>query len=178
MAAAKDARDPIPAKLPPTRSTQAPAVAVLRAGRRGLQMVLRLLAHNAEHWLASHLNAYLRDDDEYRAITRQTIIRGLAGTITYTPAAITVEPRHARQPRVARALALLIDEINHAPPSHPRRQPAHHLPHRCSGKPLTPTAAGLPEVLYIKPRDMALKDIEHLGIVGPVKLAGPVGTAG
>ncbi len=57
---------------------------MLRAGRRGLQMVLRLLAHNAEHWLATHLNAYLQDDDEYRAITRQTIIRGLAGTITYT----------------------------------------------------------------------------------------------
>jgi hypothetical protein len=42
---------------------------LLRAGRHGLQMVLRLLAHNAEHWLASHLNAYLRDDDKYRAIT-------------------------------------------------------------------------------------------------------------
>ena len=40
-------------------------------------MVLRLLAHNAEHWLSGHLNAYLRDHDEYRAITRQTIIRGL-----------------------------------------------------------------------------------------------------
>ena len=40
-------------------------------------MVLRLLAHNAEHWLATHLNAYLRDENEYRAITRQTIIRGL-----------------------------------------------------------------------------------------------------
>ena len=45
-------------------------------------MVLRLLAHNAEHWLSNQLNAYLRDDDEYRAITRQTIIRGLAGAIT------------------------------------------------------------------------------------------------
>jgi hypothetical protein len=38
-------------------------------------MVLRLLAHNAEHWLSAHLNPYLRDDDEYRAITRETIIR-------------------------------------------------------------------------------------------------------
>jgi len=53
--------------------------AVLRTGRRGLQMVLRLLAHNAEHWLANCLNTYLRDDDEYRAVTRETIIRGLAG---------------------------------------------------------------------------------------------------
>jgi len=35
-------------------------------------MVPRLLAHNAEHWLSAHLNAYLRDDDEYRAIIRET----------------------------------------------------------------------------------------------------------
>ena len=82
-------------------------------------MVLRLLAHNAEHWLSSHLNAYLRDDDEYRAITRETIIRGLAGTITCTPAAITVTLEQPAAPRVARALALLIDEINATPPAMP-----------------------------------------------------------
>ena len=82
-------------------------------------MVLRLLAHNAEHWLSNQLNAYLRDDNEYRAITRQTIIRGLAGTITCTPQAITVELQQPGAPRVARALALLIDEINHTPPTLP-----------------------------------------------------------
>ena len=82
-------------------------------------MVLRLLACNAEHWLSSHLNAYLCDDDEYRAITRQTIIRGLAGTITSTPAAITVTLEPPGAPRVARALALLIEEINATPPAMP-----------------------------------------------------------
>jgi hypothetical protein len=100
------------AKLPADQIDPDARTAVLRAGRRGLQMVLRLLAHNAEHWLATHLNAYLRDDDEYRAITRETIIRGLAGVITFTPAAITVTLEPPGQPRVARALALLIDEIN------------------------------------------------------------------
>jgi len=78
--------------------------------------VLRLLAHNAEHWLATRLNAYLRDEDEYRAITRETIIRGLAGTISFTPDAIAVTLQTPGQPRTARALALLIDEINHTPP--------------------------------------------------------------
>ena len=82
-------------------------------------MVLRLLAHNAEHWLAGHLNACLRDDDEYRHITRETIIRGLAGTITYTTDAITVELQKPGAPRVARALALLIDEIGHTAPAMP-----------------------------------------------------------
>ena len=82
-------------------------------------MVLRLLAHNAEHWLSAHLNAYLQDDDEYRAITRETIIRGLAGTITYTPGAITVDLDQPGSPRITRALRLLLDEINATPPSLP-----------------------------------------------------------
>ena len=116
-AAAVTARKPIPAKLPASAIDPDAETALLRAGRRGLQMVLRLLARNAEHWLSGHLNAYLRDDDEYRAITRQTIIRGLAGTITWTPAAITVTLEPPGAPRIARALSLLIEEINATPPA-------------------------------------------------------------
>ena len=116
-AAAVTARKPIPAKLPASAIDPDAKTALLRAGRRGLQMVLRLLAYNAEHWLSGHLNAYLRDDDEYRAITRQTIIRGLAGTITWTPAAITVTLEPPGAPRIARALSLLIEEINATPPA-------------------------------------------------------------
>ena len=118
-AAATAARKDIPAKLPASTINPGAKVALLRTGRRGLQMVLRLLAHNAEHWLSNQLNAYLRDDDEYRAITRETIIRGLAGTITWTPAAITVYLEQPRAPRIARALALLIEEINATPPAMP-----------------------------------------------------------
>jgi hypothetical protein len=44
--------------------------AKLRIERRGLQMVCRLLAFNAEAWLAEHFDAYLGDPDEYRAIIR------------------------------------------------------------------------------------------------------------
>jgi hypothetical protein len=120
--AAAAARDKIPAKLPANVIDPEAKVALLRTGRRGLQMVLRLLAYNAEHWLSNQLNAYLRDDDEYRAITRQTIIRGLAGTITYAPAAITVTLQPPGTPRITRALALLIDEINATPPSLPGDQ--------------------------------------------------------
>jgi transposase len=116
---ARAARDKIPAKLPANQIDPQARTALLRTGRRGLQMILRLLAHNAEHWLSSHLNAYLRDDREYRAITRQTIIRGLAGTITHAPAAITVTLQQPDEPRVARALALLLDEINATPPAMP-----------------------------------------------------------
>jgi hypothetical protein len=82
-------------------------------------MVLRLLAHNAEHWLSDQLNAYLRDDDEYRAITRQTIIRGTAGIITFAPETVTVTLQRPAGPRVARALTLLTDQINATPPVMP-----------------------------------------------------------
>ena len=119
LAAAVTARKPVPAKLPASSIDPDAKTALLRAGRRGLQMVLRLLAHNAEHWLSSHLNAYLRDDGEYRAITRETIIRGLAGTITSTPAAITVTLQRPASWRIARALDLLLDEINANPPAMP-----------------------------------------------------------
>ena len=119
LQAAEAARDKIPAKAAANDINPDAEVAVLRTGRRGLQMVLRLLAHNAEHWLSGQLNAYLRDEDEYRAITRETIIRGLAGTITWTPAAITVALQPPASPRVRQALALLIAQINQDPPAMP-----------------------------------------------------------
>jgi hypothetical protein len=119
VTAAAKARKPVPAKLPASSIDPDARTALLRAGRRGLQMVLRLLAHNAEHWLSNHLNAYLRDDDEYRAITRETIIRGLAGTITFAPAAVTVTLQRPAAPRITRALELLLDEINADPSAIP-----------------------------------------------------------
>ena len=116
---AKKARDATPAKLPASQIDPQAQVALLRTGRRSLQMVLRLLAHNAEHWLSGQLNAYLRDDDEYRAITRQTIIRGTAGIITFAPETVTVTLQQPAEPRIARALALLIDQVNAIPPQMP-----------------------------------------------------------
>jgi hypothetical protein len=119
LTAARAVLSRTPARLPANEIDPEARRALLHAGRRSLQMILRLLAHNAEHWLARHLNAYLNDDDEYRAITRQTIIRGLAGTITYTPSAITVTLDQPDAPNVTRALRLLLDEINHNPPNMP-----------------------------------------------------------
>ena len=107
------------ARLPASDIDPAATRAILHINRRCLQLTLRLLAANAEHYLARHLNAYLQDDDEYRAITRETIIRGLAGTITYTPKSITVTLDRPGQGRVARALTLLLAEINTRPPKLP-----------------------------------------------------------
>jgi hypothetical protein len=119
LARRRDCPGKILAKLPANVTGPEARRVLLRASRRSLQMILRLLAHNAEHWLSRHLNAHLCDDDEYRAITRATIIRGLAGVITYTPDAITVTLDEPGAPRVTRALRLLLGEINTAPPSLP-----------------------------------------------------------
>jgi hypothetical protein len=124
LAATEATRDTIPAKLPANQINPDARRALLRTTRRTLHMVLRLLAYNSEHWLAGHLNAYLRDNDEYRVTTRETILRGLTGTITYTPQTITVQLQRPDDRRVTRALACLLEEINATPP----RLPGDHRP--------------------------------------------------
>ncbi len=101
----------MPAKLPANVIDPTAERAIHRTHRRALQMVLRLLAANAENWLAHHLNAYLQDNDEYRATARN--LMHLGGTITYTKTAITVELDQPNTPRLRLAVGLLLDEINH-----------------------------------------------------------------
>jgi hypothetical protein len=107
----------VPAKLPANVIDPDAARAVHRTQRRALQMVLRLLAANAEHWLAHHLNTYQQDDDEYRATTRNLL--HLDGTITYTDTTVHIELNRPNTPHPTRALTLLLDEINQTPPHIP-----------------------------------------------------------
>jgi len=76
-------------------------------------MVLRLLAFNAEAWLAEHFNAYLTDPNEYRAILRNLL--HLGGQVDCTTSQITVTLDRPDSPRVARALELLAEELNATP---------------------------------------------------------------
>ncbi len=117
VTAATAALKGIPARLPANQITPGAQKAILATRRRSLQMVLRLLAAAAEHWLATRLNDYLRDSNEYRAITRNLL--HLSGQITCIPAAITVTLDAPAPPRLARALALLLDETNTTPPRMP-----------------------------------------------------------
>jgi hypothetical protein len=117
ITAAEQELKTIPAKLPANHIDPDAQRAIHRTTRRGLQMVLRLLAANAEHWLAHHLNAYLQDPYEYRATTRNLL--HLAGTITYTSTTIHVELDPPNTRRLTRALTLLLQEINTTPPRIP-----------------------------------------------------------
>jgi transposase len=103
----------VPAKLPANQVDPTAKRARPRLPRRGLQMVLRLLAHNAETWLATRLDAYLNDPDEHRALTRHLL--HLGGSIHYTRRAVTVTLDRPDSPRLARALHLLLDELNTTP---------------------------------------------------------------
>ena len=110
---AKQSLAPIPAKLAANALDPDAKRARPRLERRGLQMVLRLLAFNAEAWLAEHLNSYLTDPNEYRAILRHLLHQG--GTVDYTPTTITVTLDRPDTPRVARALEQLTQELNTTP---------------------------------------------------------------
>ncbi len=111
--AAKKALKPIPAKLPANVIDPDATRATPRVNRRALQTVWRLLAYNAELDLARAINTYLQDPDEYRTITRHLLHQ--PGHIHYTPERITVTIDQPHAPRIARALNLLIDQLNHKP---------------------------------------------------------------
>ena len=115
--AARAALKPIPAKLPANIVNPDAQRATPRVNRRALQTVCRLLAYNAELDLARALNSYLTDPNEYRAITRNLLHQ--PGHIHYTPTAITVTIDKPHAPRIARALNLLIDQLNNNPPKLP-----------------------------------------------------------
>jgi len=127
VAAAHAALKPIPAKVLATELDPDAKRARPHLARRGLQMVLRLLAFNAEAWLAEHLNTYLNDPDEYRATTRNLLHQG--GQIDYTSKGITVTLDPPDSPRIARALHLLTQELNATPARMPgdRRPITYHV---------------------------------------------------
>lgn len=87
--------------------------ALPRLHRRGLQMVLRLLAYNAELWLSEHLDAYLADPNEFRAIARHLLRQ--PGTLAYSASGVAIAIDRPDRPRVAQTAQLLTDELNATP---------------------------------------------------------------
>ncbi len=86
-----------------------------RLAAPALQMVCRLLAHDAELHLARALNTKV-GDDEYRAIARNLL--HLGGTVAFERRQITVTLDRPGAPRVATALGQLLDQLAAGPPAH------------------------------------------------------------
>jgi transposase len=107
---ARQALRPIPAKVAANMLDEDATIAEPRLERRGLQMVLRLLAFNAEAYTAEHFNAYLADKDEYRAILRNLMHH--PATVTYAKHSVTVVLDEPDSPRVRRSLRLLAEELS------------------------------------------------------------------
>ena len=153
-----------PAKLPASQIDPAATRAILHIRRRCLQLTLRLLAANAEHYLARHLNAYLQDDDEYRAITRETIVRGLAGTIAYTP---KTSPSPSTGPARAASPAP-------SPCSSPRSTPARRCYPATAGR--SPTSSGSPNNCVVTPTDRRRSGPGRASVSSVTDDAGRLGT--
>jgi hypothetical protein len=115
---AASARDATPAEIAANQADPEAVRAIHATSRRALQMLLRLTAANAEHWLAAQLNATLNDNDEYRSITRN-LIRQTPGTITYAPRAITVRLDRPHHAPTAAAVEALLGQLNASPPRMP-----------------------------------------------------------
>jgi uncharacterized protein YycO len=111
---AKTALGHIPAELPANTIDPDALTAQQATSRRCMQMVCRLLAYNAELDLATALNTYLDDPDEYRAITRHLLHQ--PGHISFHPDHITVTIRRPDAPRIATALNSLTHQLNTNPP--------------------------------------------------------------
>ena len=133
LAAATAARKPIPAKLPASTIDPDAKTALLRAGRRGLQMVLRRSPTTPS-------TGFRATSTPTSATTTrpshhpQTIIRGLESTITSTPAAMTVTLERSGAPASPGPWPAHRGEPRH-PARHARRQPPHHLPPRPRARP-------------------------------------------
>lgn len=110
LAVARGALKGIPAKVKATDLDPEARRAKMRLERRGLQMVSRLLAFDAESWTAEHFDAYLEDPDEYRAVLGHLV--RLGGSFSYERRSITVTLDRPDSPRVARALELLAEELS------------------------------------------------------------------
>ena len=127
LAAAVTARGKIPAKLPASDIDPGAKVAVLRACCRGLQMVLRLLAHNASTGCRTSSTPTCATTRIPRDHPRDHHPQPGPHHHLY-PRRNQRHSRPARAPHVARALALLISRSTPPRPPCPHPRPvSYHL---------------------------------------------------
>ena len=100
-----------PTKVPAPTLTGSPTRATINSDRRNLVNTIKIATYNAERWLGRRFFRHYKDPRDWLTIFRSVL--QLSGHVTMEgPDRLRVVLRPPDQPRVRRALAAMLDEIN------------------------------------------------------------------
>lgn len=103
-----------PAQVPAAALTGSPTRATMNTDRRNLVNAIKIATYNAERLLARHFFRHYHNPRDWLTVFRAVL--QLPGTVTRAGDGLRVVLKAPDQPRVRRALAAMLDDINHKGP--------------------------------------------------------------
>ncbi len=103
-----------PAQVPAAAVTGSPTRATMNTDRRNLVNAIKIATYNAERLLARHFFRHYHNPRDWLTVFRAVL--QLPGTVTRAGDGLRVVLKAPDQPRVRRALAAMLDDINHKGP--------------------------------------------------------------
>jgi len=103
-----------PAQVPASALTGSPTRATMNTDRRNLVNAIKIATYNAERLLARQFFRHYQNPRDWLTVFRAVL--QLPGTVTRAGDALRVVLKAPDQPRVRRALAAMLNEINHKGP--------------------------------------------------------------
>lgn len=103
-----------PAQVPASALTGSPTRATMNTDRRNLVNAIKIATYNAERLLARQFFRHYQNPRDWLTVFRAVL--QLPGTVTRAGDALRVVLKAPDQPRVRRALAAMLDEINQKGP--------------------------------------------------------------
>ena len=103
-----------PAQVPASTLTGSPTRATMNTDRRNLVNAIKIATYNAERLLARQFFRHYQNPRDWLTVFRAVL--QLPGTVTRAGDALRVVLKTPDQPRVRRALAAMLDEINQKGP--------------------------------------------------------------
>lgn len=103
-----------PAQIPASALTGSPTRATMNTDRRNLVNAIKIATYNAERLLARQFFRHYQNPRDWLTVFRAVL--QLPGTVTCAGDALRVVLKAPDQPRVRRALATMLDEINQKGP--------------------------------------------------------------
>ena len=100
-----------PAKVPAATLTASATRATMNTDRRNVVNAIKIATYNAERLLARHFFRHYKDPRDWSTVFRAVL--HLPGSVRFDDEHVHVTLRSPDQPRVRRALAAMLDDINH-----------------------------------------------------------------